>query len=284
GCNNFCTYCIVPYVRGREISRKCDDILYEFTNLVNQGCKEITLLGQNVNSYGALNSDGVNFSSLLKMLNNVEGDFRIRFMSSHPKDATYELIDTIASCDKVCKHFHLPVQSGSDRVLQLMNRHYDVESYMNLVLYARKIIPNIAFTSDIIVGFPTENYDDFQQTLDLIKNVRFDSLFSFIYSKRVGTKAASMEDKVDYSEKSKWFQELLQTQKEIGKEKYKNCVGNTYRVLVDGEGKTGKEYMTGRTDGYMIIDFIGEKDLVGKFVDVKVTKALNWALIGEIVN
>lgn len=283
GCNNFCTYCIVPYVRGREISRKPDDILFEFTNLVKQGCKEITLLGQNVNSYGHFGNYDVNFSKLLQMLNNVEGDFRIRFMSSHPKDATYELIDTIAECDKVCKHFHLPIQSGSDRILDLMNRHYGVSSYMNLVLYARKRIPNIAFTSDIIVGFPTENYDDFKQTIDVIKKVRFDSLFSFIYSKRIGTKAAQMQDDIPYSEKSKWFQELLATQKEIGKDKYKNCVGNTYKILVDGEGKTGKEYLTGRTDGYMIVDFIGDKNLIGKFVNVKVTKALNWALIGEVI-
>lgn len=283
GCNNFCTYCIVPYVRGRERSRTSLDIVKEFTLLIDQGYKEITLLGQNVNSYGIGLDEDINFSKLLHILNAVDGDFRIRFMSSHPKDATFELIDTIAECHKVCKHFHLPIQSGSDRILSLMNRHYTVDDYIKLVDYARKKIPDIAFTSDIIVGFPTETYEDILQTIELIKTVSFDSIFSFIYSKREVTKAALMEDTVPEKEKTKWFQELLATQREIGKEKYKKCIGKTYRILVDGEGKTGAEYLTGRNEFYMIVDFVGDKSLIGQFVDVKITKALNWALLGEPV-
>lgn len=284
GCNNFCTYCIVPYVRGRERSRTSEEILNEFKGLVEQGYKEITLLGQNVNSYGKGLDEDINFAKLLRMLNDVEGDFRIRFMSSHPKDATKELIDTIAECDKVCKHFHLPVQCGSNRILKLMNRHYTNESYMELINYAKEKVPGIAFTSDIIVGFPQETYEDFQQTLELIKKVRFDSIFSFIYSKRVGTKAAEMDDPIPMEEKSRWFQELLDVQREIGIENYQACVGKVYRVLVEGEGKTGADYLTGRNDGYMIVDFKGSQDLVGQFVNVKITKALNWALLGEIVD
>lgn len=284
GCNNFCTYCIVPYVRGRERSRTSEDIVKEFTQLVEQGFKEINLLGQNVNSYGVGLEEDINFSQLLRKLNNIDGDFRIRFMSSHPKDATFELIDTIAECDKVCKHFHLPVQCGSDRVLALMNRHYTIEDYLKLINYARSKMPDIAFTSDIIVGFPTETYEDFSKTVELIKQVRFDSIFSFIYSKREGTKAALMEDNVSQDMKSAWFQDLLAAQKEIGKEKYKECVGKTFRILVDGEGKTGAEYLTGRNEYYMIVDFVGDSSLVGQFADVKITKALNWALLGELVN
>lgn len=281
GCNNFCTYCVVPYVRGRERSRKVEDIIGEFTSLVEQGYKEITLLGQNVNSYGE--GQGVNFATLLRKLNDIEGVFRIRFMSSHPKDASFELIDAIADCSKVCKHFHLPIQSGSDNVLEMMNRRYTVEQYMTLVEYARSKVPDIAFTSDIIVGFPSETREDFMQTVELVKKVRFDSIFSFIYSKREGTKAAQMKDDVDDFEKGRWFMELLATQKKIGIEKYKECIGKTFTLLVDGEGKTGSEYLTGRNEFYMIVDFVGDKSLIGKFVDVKITKALNWALLGELV-
>lgn len=283
GCNNFCTYCIVPYVRGREKSRSSFEIIKEFKGLVDNGYREITLLGQNVNSYGQGLDEDINFAKLLRQLNEIDGDFRIRFMSSHPKDATLELIDAIADCDKVCNHFHLPIQCGSNRILELMNRKYTVDSYLTLVEYARKRIPDIAFTSDIIVGFPSETYEDFKQTVELVKKVRFDSIFSFIYSKRVGTKAAEFEDNISEKEKSKWFQELLAVQKEIGKQKYKECVGKTFKVLVDGEGKTGEEYMTGRNEGYMIVDFIGNENMVGNFVNLKITKALNWALLGEII-
>lgn len=283
GCNNFCTYCIVPYVRGRERSRLPEHIEAEFRELVAEGYKEITLLGQNVNSYGKGLVGGIDFAHLLRRLNAIDGGFRIRFMTSHPRDATHELFDAMADCDKVCGHIHLPVQSGSDRILNLMNRHYNVADYLSLVEYARKCIPDIAITSDIIVGFPGEQYDDFRETLELIRTVRFDSLFSFIYSKRNGTKAAEMADTVPYADKSRWFRELLDTQRGIGSVKYRECVGQTYRVLVDGEGRMGEGYLTGRSDNYSIVDFKGTTDLIGQFVDVRITEALNWALLGEPV-
>lgn len=283
GCNNFCTYCVVPYVRGRERSRKSEDILKEFKSLVQEGYKEITLLGQNVNSYGKGLLEDIDFPRLLQMLNSVSGDFKIRFMSSHPKDASFELIDAIAESDKVCAHFHLPIQSGSDRILKLMNRGYTVDEYIRLVEYAREKIPGIAFTSDLIIGFPSETQVDFEETLKLIKAVRFDSIFSFIYSKRVGTKAASMEDLTSPEEKSKRFSQLLAEQKKIGREKYASQVGKTYRVLVEGESKIDEKYLTGRNDGYMIIDFEGDKSLIGQFVTVKISKSLGWALVGEMV-
>lgn len=283
GCNNFCTYCIVPYVRGRERSREPQRIIDEVTQLVAQGYKDITLLGQNVNSYGKGLDEEINFAELLRRINAVDGDFRIRFMTSHPKDATKELIDTMAECDKVCAHLHLPVQSGSDRILKEMNRHYTREQYLSLVDYAREKIPGLSFTSDIIVGFPGETEEDFQDTLSLIKEVGYDSLFTFIYSKRVGTKAAEMEDPATDEEKADRFQRLLDVQKEIGIGRYETYVGKTVRVLAEGEGKTGKGYLTGRTDNFIIVDFEGDPSLVGEFVNVKITKALNWALLGEII-
>lgn len=282
GCNNFCTYCIVPYVRGRERSRSSAAILDEVTQLVAEGYKDITLLGQNVNSYGKGLEEEINFSGLLRKINAVPGDFRIRFMTSHPKDATFELIDTIADCDKVCNHLHLPVQSGSDRVLKEMNRHYTSGDYLKLVAYAKEHLKDYSFTSDIIVGFPGETYEDFQQTLDLIRKVEYDSLFTFLYSKRVGTKAADMDDPVSTAEKSKWFTELLEAQQDLGKGRYQKYVGCTLRVLVEGPGRTGPGYLTGRTDSYLIVDFKGDPSLVGEFVDVTITQALNWALLGEV--
>ncbi len=283
GCNNFCTYCIVPYVRGRERSRKSEDIINEIKALIKDGYKEITLLGQNVNSYGKGLEEEINFSKLLRRINDLDGDFRIRFMTSHPKDASKELIDTIAECRKVCKHIHLPVQSGSDRILKLMNRHYTRADYLKLISYAKEKIPEASFTTDIIVGFPNETREDFEATLSLIKQVEYDSMFSFIYSKRVGTKAAEMVDTTSDEDKGRWFRELLEVQKEIGINRYNRYVGKTVKVLVDGEGKSGKEYLTGRTDNFIIVDFIGDKSLIGSFVNVKITKALNWALLGEII-
>ena len=212
GCNNFCTYCIVPYVRGRERSREPACILEEIRGLLAEGYKEITLLGQNVNSYGKGLAEPINFAELLRRINALEGEFRIRFMTSHPKDATHELIDTMASCAKVCNHLHLPVQSGSNRILAQMNRHYTRESYLELVSYAREKMPDLSLTSDIIVGFPGETAEDFQETLSLIREVQYDSLFTFIYSKRVGTKAAAMEDPISDTEKSAHFQELFADQ------------------------------------------------------------------------
>lgn len=284
GCNNFCTYCIVPYVRGRERSRDSKEILKEVKDLVENGYKEITLLGQNVNSYGNDNEQEINFASLLKLINQIEGDFRIRFMSSHPKDITYELIDTIAECDKVCNHIHLPIQCGSNRILKLMNRHYTKEQYLNMIDYAKNKIPNLSLTSDIIVGFPGETYQDFLETVDVIEKVKYVSLFTFIYSKRVGTKAEKIEDNISKDEKSKWFNELLEKQRKIGIEKYASLVGQTLTVLVEGKGKTGDDYLTGRSEGYIIVDFEAPKSLIGQFVNVKITKALNWAVLGEIIN
>ena len=282
GCNNFCTYCIVPYVRGREVSRRSEDIVREFTGLVQSGCKEITLLGQNVNSYGKGLLEDINFSGLLKKLNGIEGDFIIRFMTSHPKDATFSLFDTIAECEKVSRHFHLPVQCGSDRILKLMNRNYTIKDYLKLIDYGREKVPGITFTSDIIVGFPGETEEDFEETLSLLKRIRFDSLFSFIYSKREGTKAALMEDPFTQKEKAARMARLLSLQRQIGTDKYQAYVGNTYRVLVEGEGKENG-FLTGRTSGYMIVEFPGKIERAGEFVNVRITKAHDWALIGEII-
>ena len=234
GCDNFCTYCIVPYVRGREKSRKPGDILAEFRSLVEAGYKEITLLGQNVNSYGKGLEEQIDFSDLLNLLCTVPGDYHIRFMTSHPKDASHKLIDTIAAQPKLCKHLHLPVQCGSDRLLQQMNRHYTVEQYLELIEYARKTVPGITFSSDIIVGFPGETEEDFVKTLELVRKVGYMQLFTFIYSKRTGTKAAEMPDPTPRKEKTDRMTRLLATQDEIAMALVKAQVGQTVRVLVEG--------------------------------------------------
>ena len=283
GCDNFCTYCIVPYVRGRERSRKSEEIIKEVKELVAKGYKEITLLGQNVNSYGKGLEEDINFSKLLRMINDIDGEFRISFMTSHPKDATKELIDTIAECKKVSRYLHLPLQSGSDRILKEMNRHYTLNDYMTLIEYAKEKIPDVAFSSDIIVGFPGETYEDFCMTLDAIKKVGYDNLFTFIYSKRVGTKAAQMEDPFTYEQKSKWFSEMLEVQKQMSEELHKRYVGKVLNVLADGEGRTSAEYITGKSDEGAIVDFNGDKSLIGQFVKVRITSASNWALVGEII-
>ena len=282
GCDNFCSYCVVPYVRGRERSRRPEHILAEARQLVAQGYKDITLLGQNVNSYGKGLEEHINFSWLLRRLNEIPGDFRIRFMTSHPKDCTKELIDTIAACDKVCNHIHLPVQSGNDRVLKEMNRHYDRAHYLSLIDYAKEKIPGVTFTSDIIVGFPGETYEEFLDTISLLKQVKYSSLYTFIFSPRHGTSAAKMPDPVSAQEKGKWFRELLAVQDEIGIEHMQSCVGKTLRVLVDDTGKTGEGYLQGRTESNLITEFPGAPELMGQFVDIKITSALKWTLLGEI--
>lgn len=282
GCNNFCSYCIVPYVRGRERSRDPEDIITEVKAAIEDGAKEILLLGQNVNSYGK--ELGTSFSELLRRINALEGEFRICYMSSHPKDFTRELIDTIAECEKVTRHFHLPVQSGSDRILKLMNRHYTREDYFGIVDYIREKVPDAALTSDIIVGFPGETYEDFKETLSLIERVKFDSLFTFVYSSRKGTKAAEMPDSISEEEKGIWFRELLAVQGRIGENAYGRYVGQTFRVLCEGDGRTRSDLLTGKTPQDAIVDFEGDKSLIGRFVDVKIEKAYNWALIGKIVN
>ena len=282
GCNNFCTYCIVPYVRGRERSREPEKIIAEAKKMIEAGCKDITLLGQNVNSYGRGCSHGINFAKLLRMINDLEGDFRIRFMTSHPKDCTIELLDTIKECKKVSRHLHLPFQSGSSRILKLMNRYYDRETYLNLIKAAKERIPDVSLTSDIIVGFPGETYEDFKETLSLVKEVEFTSLFTFIYSPRGGTPAAVMEDPVSREEKGKWFDELLKTQEKIAEKNIEKYIGKTYRVLCDDYGSK-EGYMSGHTSGTASVEFEGEESLLGEFVDVLV-ESYEGTLKGKIIN
>jgi len=279
GCNNFCTYCVVPFVRGRERSRDSKNILGEIKELAADGFKEITLLGQNVNSY---KSGDTGFVELIRMINEIPGDFRVRFMTSHPKDCSRELIDAIAECGKICNHLHLPFQSGSDRILKLMNRGYTVESYLDIINYAREKIPDITFTSDVIVGFPGEEYSDVQKTIELIKKIRFQSLYTFIYSKRSGTKAAEMQDNVSDETKHEWFSELLEIQNNISREKFRELIGTHAVVLAELGAKSGEGYITGKNVSNVTVDFKGAEELAGKFVNVKITQALNWALLGEI--
>lgn len=281
GCNNFCSYCIVPYVRGRERSRRKEDILDEFKKLVADGYKDITLLGQNVNSYGKDNDDGCDFADLLKLLCQVEGDYKIHFMTSHPKDATHKLIDVIAEEEHMAKHFHLPMQSGSDRVLKAMNRHYDTERYMSIVNYMREKIPDIAITSDIIVGFPGETEEEFEMTLDMLRKVEFDMLYSFIYSPRKGTPAAEMDGQIPKEIQNKRFERLLKVQNEIALGKNEEFVGKTVRVLCDGESKTNQAVYSGRTEQAKIVFFEGVKEDIGNYIDVKITKAEAFALYGN---
>ncbi len=281
GCDNFCTYCIVPYVRGREKSRRPEDILAEFRGLVQAGYKEITLLGQNVNSYGKGLEEQIDFSDLLNLLCSVPGDYHIRFMTSHPKDASHKLIDTIAAQPKLCKHLHLPVQCGSDRVLAQMNRRYTVEQYMELIEYARSRVPGITFSSDIIVGFPGETEEDFQGTLDLIKKVGYMQLFTFIYSKRTGTKAADMPDETPRSEKTDRMARLLKTQDEIAMGLVKAQVGQTVRVLVEGFGRA-EGTLTGRLDNNLTVEFAADPALLGQYAKVKLTSARATVLLGQL--
>lgn len=281
GCNNFCTYCIVPYVRGRERSRDPEAVLKEAREMVKAGYKDITLLGQNVNSYGKGETHGVNFAKLLRMINDIEGDFRIRFMTSHPKDCTEELLLAMSECEKVCRHIHLPFQSGSNRILEKMNRRYTREKYLSLIKRARELMPDVAFTSDIIVGFPGETYEDFCETLSLIKEVEFSSLFTFIYSPRSGTVAADLPDPVSREEKGKWFSELLKTQEEIQKRVNARLVGKTFRVLCDDTGRN-EGYLSGHTNGTAVIEFKGQIQDVGKFLNVRVDSISN-VLEGTVI-
>lgn len=283
GCDNFCTYCVVPLVRGRERSREPENILREARQLIGEGYKEITLLGQNVNSYGKGLAVPITFAELLRQLCAIPGEFRLRFMTSHPKDCTRELIDTIAANSKLCSHIHLPVQSGSDRILTAMNRKYTREEYLSLIRYARETIPGVSFTSDIIVGFPGETQEDFEETLSLVREVGYHSLFTFLYSPRRGTKAAEMDDPIETEQKMRWFQQLLDTQHELGAKQYGALVGKNVRVLCEGPGGSGEGYLTGRTETGVIVEFIGESIKIGQFVDIKVTKAKNWAVLGEII-
>lgn len=282
GCNNFCTYCIVPYVRGRERSRKPEKIIEEVRKLADSGVREIMLLGQNVNSYGKDLETDVDFADILEAAANVPGIRRVRFMTSHPKDITEKLIAVMAKNENICKQLHLPVQSGSDRILKAMNRRYDCEHYLNLVKLVRKYIPDIVLTSDIIVGFPGETDEDFEQTLELIKQVRYDMLFTFIYSKRNGTPAAKMEDNVTHEHKQKNFERLLEVQNEISKEINDKLVGKRFEVMSEGKSKNDPNMSSGRTDGGKLVHFEGEIP-EGEFVEVEITAAKTWTLIGKII-
>lgn len=282
GCNNFCSYCIVPYVRGRERSREPEDVIKEAKELIASGCKDITLLGQNVNSYGKNLDRDINFSKLLRQINDLPGDFIIRFMTSHPKDCTKELLDTMASCDKIAKHLHLPFQSGNNRVLKEMNRGYTREKYLELARYARQVMPDLSMTSDVIVGFPGETYEEFRDTVSLIEEVKFTSLFTFIFSPRPGTRAADMPDPISREEKGKWFKELTDAQEKIASERTAAMKDKTYTVLCEGYAKEG--ILNGRTEGNVMIEFpeVDGKDLVGKFCKVKVTEPLTWIVRGVL--
>ena len=282
GCDNFCTYCIVPYVRGRERSREPDAILAEFRELVAQGYKEITLLGQNVNSYGKGLSDPVDFSDLLNLLCQVPGEYQIRFMTSHPKDASHKLIDTIAMQTHLCKHIHLPVQSGSDRLLQAMNRHYSKAQYLELIEYAKEKIPGVTFSSDIIVGFPGETEQDFEDTLELVRQVRYMQLFTFIYSKRTGTKAAELPDPTPRAEKTARMERLLKTQDEIAFAEVASLTGRTVRVLVEAAGRTAGT-LNGRLDNNLVVEFPAEESLVGQWAQVRLIGSRAALLLGELV-
>ena len=282
GCDNFCTYCIVPYVRGRERSREPDIIIAEARDMIERGYKDITLLGQNVNSYGKGLSPRPTFAGLLSEIDKIEGDYWLRFMTSHPKDCTRELIDTIAQSKHVSLHLHLPFQSGSDRVLKAMNRHYTREKYLDIVNYAKSKIPDVSLTSDVIVGFPGETREDFEQTLSLIREVGFTSLFTFIFSPRKGTPAATMDDPVSDEEKGLWFRELLAMQEEIATERCSSMVGRIEKVLVEEKSKT-EGRLCGRTSGNIIVEFDGDDSLIGDFRNVNFTQARNWILTGELV-
>ena len=282
GCNNFCTYCIVPYVRGRERSRRKEEIIAEVKQLVADGYNDITLLGQNVNSYGKDMGFDYDFADLLDELAQIEGDYVLHFMTSHPKDATKKLVDVIARNKHVAKQFHLPLQSGSDAILKKMNRHYNLDAYLEIVDYMKKQIPDIVITSDIIVGFPGETEEDFQGTLDTLARVEYDMIYSFIYSPRKGTPAAEMEDQVPSSVQSERFNRLLNLQNDIAYKINQKYLGQTVRVLCDGPSKNNPGVLSGRTEGNKIVLFNGSTDLMGKFVNIKITKCETFALVGEI--
>lgn len=281
GCNNYCTYCVVPHVRGRERSRRPEDIVNEARNLVQQGYKEINLLGQNVNSYGKNEDYGVNFPQLLRMINDIDGDFIIRFMTSHPKDATIELFDTIAQCKKISRHFHLPVQSGSNRILKLMNRCYTREKYLALIEEARKRIPDIAFTSDILVGFPGETEEDFLETLDLVEKVKYVSVYTFIFSPRVGTPAAKMDDFTPQEEKVKRLSRVVELQESIAKIRSQSMKGEEHRALIEN---INDGYAEARLSDNQVVRVQASEQDIGKWAKVKILDTTNWILYGEIEN
>ncbi len=284
GCNNFCTYCIVPYTRGREKSRKPEDILNEIRNLVSEGVKEVTLLGQNVNSYKGTAEDGTacDFADLIYKINDIEGLERIRFMTSHPKDLSDKLIQAYVDCEKLCNYIHLPVQSGSSRILKVMNRKYTREHYLGLVEKLRKAVPEITISTDIIVGFPGETEEDFEETLSLAEQVKYDSAFTFLYSIRKGTPAAEYEDQIPEEVKHERFNRLVDVINRGSAEKnaaYKGCIE---KVLVEGESKKNENTLTGRTQGFKLVDLEGDRSFIGQIVDVEITEGKTFSLKGKI--
>lgn len=281
GCNNFCTYCIVPYVRGRERSRSPEDILNEVRGLVTEGYKEITLLGQNVNSYGK-DIPGADFPSLIRRISDIGGKFRLKFMTSHPKDFSEELVRAICDSDKACPSVHLPVQAGSDRILALMNRKYTKEEYLDKLAVLREYIPHAAVTTDIMVGFPTETEDDFEETIDLVKKARFSGAFTFVYSKRKGTPAAEMQGQVPAAVSKKRIMRLIALQNSVNREYSKAYMGKTVEVLCEGYDAKRDKYLGRDIYGRMIY-FTGTADLVGEFVQVKVTTTGGISLMGELI-
>lgn len=283
GCNNFCTYCIVPYVRGRERSREPEQILEEVRGLVAEGYKDITLLGQNVNSYGKDLGTDYDFADLLAAINAIPGDYWLRFMSSQPKDATNKLFDTMARCEHVAKQLHLPVQSGCDRVLKAMNRPYTRAKYEEMIAYARSVMPGMVLTSDVIIGFPGETEDEAMQTVDLVEKTQFDALFTFIFSPRPGTPAAKMDDPVSREEKQVWFEKLVDAQNAISAKKHAAYIGRTVKVLVDGESDDEAFPLAARTEGNRLVRMKGGKHLIGTFAKAKITDSNTWALYGEAV-
>lgn len=284
GCNNFCTYCIVPYVRGRERSREAEDIIAEVKKLAADGVKEIMLLGQNVNSYGKNLSKPVSFAKLLRMVNDVEGIERIRFMTSHPKDLSDELIEAMKDCPKVCKSLHLPVQAGSSEILRRMNRNYTKESYLETVRKIKEAMPDITLSTDIIVGFPGETEEDFQETLDVIRKVGYTTAYTFIYSKRTGTPAATMDNQVAEDVIKDRFDRMLNVLNPMIHELNEKLVGKIVNVLVEEPSKSNKDVLTGRADNYALVHFEGSKDLIGQIVPVRIIENKTFYFIAERVN
>src|SRR5665648_950689 len=282
GCDNFCSYCIVPYVRGRERSRKPQEILQEIELLVNSGCREVTLLGQNVNSYGKEFSPAFDFENYLHQLNQIAFLLRVRFITSHPKDLSDKLIETVAEGDKLCEHFHLPIQSGSNFILERMNRKYTREYYLRRIEQIRKLIPDASLSTDIIVGFPGESEEDFEQTLAMMNQAHYSQAFTFMYSKRSGTLASKMENQIPLDVKKRRLQKLMSVQNQESLEYRQNMIGKTVEVLAEGPSKTNPERLTGRTRGNELVVFNGNLDIIGSLVNVRINEAGSWTLIGEI--
>ncbi|MFW5976657.1 MAG: tRNA (N6-isopentenyl adenosine(37)-C2)-methylthiotransferase MiaB [Bacillota bacterium] len=284
GCNNFCSYCIVPYVRGRERSRAPETIIKEIKSLIDKGVKEITLLGQNVNSYGKDLDSNIDFSELLKKIDIISGIKRIRYMTSHPRDFDQKLIDTIKNSKHICEHFHLPVQSGSTRILKKMNRGYTREEYITLIENIRKAIPQASITTDIIVGFPEETEKDFQETLSLVKKIRFDMAYTFIYSPRQGTPAARLEDQIQDEIKNDRLQRLMNKQNKISHEKNKKLKGKVLKVLIEGESKNDPDTYSGRSRTNKLVIIPKDESLKGEIIPVKIDKVRSWTLYGQVLN